>query len=335
LIDSEVLKDLNYKVTLSSKLIKSLSRAREFYKNDLNGKPHLQFLCFTLSALETLGEANNVDTLKYVSSLNKFKFRELEVNFRLASGKAPSGNLAMFHAVINLYLIRNNINVDECSIFIRDWLNYHEKSINKFGFWGSDTGFSRYRNFQNGYHQWEIFSYLNQYPSGIKDAARTVASLQDRTGHFSPYPGGGGCYDYDAAYILLTYKKIASDYMYDQKLKLLLDALILEQNDDGGFAETQSFINGINLNYKGILNHIPSTQFGVSAERFVEILKRIRHKHRKIHTHWSLYSRDWDESNLWDSWFRVLTILRIALDLGLIEGVKVNSINFPGIGHFK
>ena len=123
--------------------------------------------------------------------------------------------------------------------------------------------------------------------------------------------------------------------MYDQKLKLLLDSLILEQNDDGGFAETQSFINSINLNYKRILNHIPSTQFGVSAERFVEILKRIRHKHRKIHTHWSLYSRDWDESNLWDSWFRVLTILRIALDLGLIEGVKVNSINFPGIGHFK
>lgn len=28
-----------------------------------------------------------------------------------------------------------------------------------------------------------------------------------------------------------------------------------------------------------------------------------RPKHDRIHTHWSQYSRRWDESNLWDTWF--------------------------------
>ncbi len=334
LIDSELLKDRYFRDNLSDKLISSLYRSGEYYKNSLYDKPHLQFLCFTLSALEILGHANDKSIVKYVSSLRSFKFKDIEEYYKINTGRPPSGNMAMFHAVINLYLIRNKINMNENSIFIEDWLNYHKKNINKFGFWGNESGFCKYRNFQNGYHQWEIFSYLEEYPSGLSNAALVVASLQDKYGHFSPYPGGGGCYDYDAAYILLTHRKIYSDYTYDQHLKLLLDALIKEQNEDGGFCETKSFITNGKLNYKNILGHIPSTQFGVSFERFIEILKRTRYKHRNIHTHWSLYSRDWNESNLWDAWFRVLTIMRISHELGLIKNINFRSISFPGIGHF-
>ena len=57
-------------------------------------------------------------------------------------------------------------------------------------------------------------------------------------GHFAPYPGGGGCYDYDAIF-LLTSKYINRDANLRSSLLLIYDQLLEEQNEDGGFAENK------------------------------------------------------------------------------------------------
>ena len=36
-------------------------------------------------------------------------------------------------------------------------------------------------------------------------------------------------------------------------------------------------------------------------------------KYNSITTHWNNYNRKWDESNLWDSWFRMQTLARIEI----------------------
>ena len=40
------------------------------------------------------------------------------------------------------------------------WVEYHLKTMNKFGFWGESTNL-KHLQFQNGYHQYEILEYLN------------------------------------------------------------------------------------------------------------------------------------------------------------------------------
>ena len=67
-----------------------------------------------------------------------------------------------------------------------------------------------------------------------------------------------------------------------------------------------------------------------------EVLKRIisiqRPLHNKIKTHWTEYSRHWYESDLWDSWFRLLLIARCDIANDPKKFSDWGFINYPGIG---
>ena len=67
-------------------------------------------------------------------------------------------------------------------------------------------------------------------------------------------------------------------------------------------------------------------------ERLRQSVTLLRPKHNRIHTHWSQYSRRWNESDLWDSWFRMLTIARIDVALDPKKIVEWGFIDYPGIG---
>ena len=60
-----------------------------------------------------------------------------------------------------------------------------------------------------------------------------------------------------------------------------------------------------------------------------------RSKHNRIRTHWSHYSREWGESNLWDSWFRMATVARIQCSLDPAALSSWGFIDYPGIGHYS
>ena len=71
--------------------------------------------------------------------------------------------------------------------------------MNKYSLWGNNDFYSQY---QSSYHQYEIFNYLEIDIFDNKKLIRNIINLQDFEGHYGPYPGGGGCYDFDAIKIL-------------------------------------------------------------------------------------------------------------------------------------
>jgi len=245
------------------------------------------------------------------------------------NGAPQSGNQAMFMAIILIHA-HEYLGIDVSNLIDR-WQELHLKSMNKFGFWGQNKTMSHLQ-FQNGYHQYEILDYFQTENTLWSEAADNVAILADKDGHFSPYPGGGGCYDYDAVYILTT-AGLDSVMRHKKLLLKTAESILTEQNADGGFCESHKIrprsIDNLLLSVK----HVFSAKGDARIERLRQSVTLLRPKHNRIHGHWSQYSRRWNESDLWDSWFRMLTIARIdvALDPKRIE--EWGFIDYPGIGY--
>ena len=249
---------------------------------------------------------------------------EILKNAGTFEGIPGTGNLSMFYGIL---LIHANDNLDiKMDSEICLWKNIHIEKININGFWG-DYNSKPYLQFQNGYHQYEILDYLGI--ETIYDASKLIVNLVDDMGRYAPYPGGGSCYDYDAIYMLT--RSIPS--IHNDLLKKTLSSILLSINADNGFCESQ-FIRPLNLtNILAIISHVASSNKATFYERTRLSLTLMRPKNNRISTHWSNYSRDWYESNLWDSWFRMLTVARIRVHLGIDPIGEWGFINYPGIGY--
>jgi hypothetical protein len=303
-------------------------KARSYSKEPNSDKPYLQLLSFSLSALFILGTLKNKPLAKEVQELIPDDIEsELEQSGAL-EGKPRSGNHAMFMFIMlqhaKEYL---GMHVDN---HINNWQKLHVKFMNEFGFWGKFNSMSHLQ-FQNGYHQYEAIDYLQTENIPWSKAADNVAILADKDGHFAPYPGGGGCYDYDAIYILTG----AGSKSVSRHRGLLIRTartILSEQNVDGGFCESiyvrpRSFDNIIRSS-----KHIFTAHGQAQKERLKHSLTLLRPKHNRIHTHWSEYSRRWNESDLWDSWFRMSTIARIDVAFNPERISEWGFIDYPGIG---
>ena len=303
---------------------KCISLDRDIYSD----KGYLQLLCFTLSALSIIDTLKDDSLLEHVSPLivDKDIMSILESSGTF-TGSPGSGNLAMFYATLLIYS-RNylKLNIDES---LDNWVETHIASINSNGFWGKSDK-NLYLQFQNGYHQYEIFEYLGIKTNKENEVANFVYSLSDKIGHFAPYPGGGGCYDYDAIFALTLLEGSISDN-HKALLEKTLNTILTEQNIDGGFSETLYIRPRNIINIKAMYSHIKERPGRLRIERAKYCLTLLRPKHNNIKTHWTEYSREWSESNLWDSWFRMLTIARIDKTICLSSS-KWGFINFPGIG---
>jgi hypothetical protein len=291
-------------------------------------KPYLQLLTFTLSALRLLDTLHQDPVDAHVREvLPRDVKMELEQTGALR-GVARSGNHAMFLAILLLHA-RDYLGLNTQSQ-LDAWISLHLDTMNSFGFWGADRSMSHLQ-FQNGYHQYEILEYLGIEQAPWAKAAECVATLADGGGHYAPYPGGGGCYDYDAIFLLTG----AGDSILTRYRELLLKtarSISSEQNDDGGFAESLC-VSPLSLKtVSGIVQHGWRARGAARFERFRLGLGLLRPKNRRIHTHWSRYSREWGESNLWDSWFRMLTLARIEVAFNPKRATEWGFIDYPGIG---
>lgn len=299
-------------------------------KGELEEKPYRQLLAFSLSALSALGTLTN-DPLEdlVVEQLPQLVERELE-RLECLSGRAQSGNQAMFLAIFLLHA-RDRLGLP-VGDQIQDWIRCHLASMNQFGFWGSSRAMTALQ-FQNGYHQYEILEYLDVETGKAGTAANSVAQLADNQGHFAPYPGGGGCFDYDAVFMLTPDGEIP-DHCVAALLKRTAATLLSEQQPDGGFCESlyvrpRSPMNTVR-SMRHVLNALPNTS--AARERLRYVLALQRRKYDRIDTHWSTYSRRWNESDLWDSWFRMLALARIECAMDRQAARKWGFIDFPGIG---
>ncbi len=290
-------------------------------------KPYLQLLTFTLSALSIIDTLKNNPLEENTIFVKNIDIKRRLNLFGASKGLPKSGNFAMFYGVLLIHCKEYlNCNVESK---IDDWVDYHLKSINRFGFWGSFNSMSHLQ-FQNGYHQYEIFNYLKIENPLISNAIKNILALADENGHFAPYIGGGSCYDYDAIFILSQCKN--TNYYNDVKnfFDSNINKLIQLQNNDGGFCESKQ-VRPVDYSYFiKFINHVLASKGTARWERLRQMVTLLRPRYNRINTHWSTYSRLWNESSLWDSWFRLMAIAKID-DL-INNKSRWNYINYPGLG---
>lgn len=291
-------------------------------------KTYLQLLTFSLSALRVLDRLDD-DPLEdhVVPLLSADILADLE-RAGVFEGAAQSGNYAMFLAIL---LLHGRDALARDSDQIARWCSLHLERMNQFGFWGP-AGSMSHLQFQNGYHQYEILEYLGVPVPSWPEVADHVAALADDEGHFAPYPGGGGCYDYDAVF-MLTGAGSAAVAQHRELLLRTARSILDEQNADGGFGESQRIRPRSIHNVRRAFDHWRAGRGAARRERLRHGLTLLRHRHDRIRTHWSKYSREWGESNLWDSWFRMLTLARIDAALDPTRAAMSGFVDFPGIGH--
>lgn len=290
-------------------------------------KAFMQLLTFTLSALAALGTLERDPLADIVLPLLPDDVEAELLAQGVGEGLARSGNQAMFLGILLLHA-RHSLGVDTASA-ISQWVRFHRRTMNRFGFWGDDRSMSHLQ-FQNGYHQYELLEYLRIEDVPWNSAADAVASLADAEGHFAPYPGGGGCYDYDAVFLLTAQPELARRHA--DILAATHRSLLQEQNPDGGFCESQRIRPRSLDNLRRSWRHVADASGRARQERMRQAITLLRPRHDRMHTHWSRYSREWGESDLWDSWFRMQTLARIECAFDSSCAARWGFIDYPGIG---
>jgi len=291
-------------------------------------KPILQLLCFTLSALYIIRGELNFENQQIVKDYLNSDIKDDLIKRGVFLGAPGSGNYAMFRAVISYYSM-HTMTID-CGSQITDWINLHLKNVNKNGYWGPSNTM-QYLHFQNGYHQYEIFEALGVSEAPWTLAAGNTAIFADELGHFAPYPGGGGCYDYDAIFMLTS--PFVTDIGQSEAVKLTLKTILSEQNIDGGFCESKLLrTHSGSPRPFALISHVLKQPAQTRTTSTISGLNLYRSKHRCVWTHWCETDRFWDESNAWDTYFRLLLVARASKFLKC-PGAELFKINdFPGIG---
>jgi hypothetical protein len=316
---------------LTKAILEDIEKVRRHKDVEIQGKPYRQLLTFSLSALAGMPSASPKLLDELVAEQLPFcGIKDLE-RLGCLSGRPGSGNQAMFMAIFLLHA-KDHLAADT-GPQIEAWVEVHLRSMNRFGFWGGFYGMTHLQ-FQNGYHQHEVLEYLALDNPHLKQTLAAVRGLADHEGHFAPYPGGGGCYDYDAVFMLTPHGHIP-DEATRRVLERTASSLLAEQNPDGGFCESLQVRPRSVAQLAGFIRHAWAARGNPEAlrERLRYGLTLQRPKHNRIHTHWSRYSRGWNESDLWDSWFRMLALARIDVAMHPEHAGHWGFIDYPGIGY--
>jgi len=278
-------------------------------------KSYLQLLCFYLSY------RNYYDVYQWkgekAKEISLIPVRDYLKSHGCHTGRPGSGNFAMFLAIL-IY----NDSLNRTDSRLEEWFDFMDESMNNQGLWG--TRHITYQ-MQNGYHQYEIYNYFNREPP-VEIDFMAILQSQDVQGHFGPRIGGGGCYDFDA--VSLLSRSSNSSHIRKALLKLL-NSLILEQNIDGGFCESvyiKSYFTSIwpILKYTARNFNIPRLKSAIRFLFFYESFERLE-------THWSPSHRKFHQSDLWDTWFRLMTIYKIEARIKEIPD-RSKVFKYPGIG---
>lgn len=302
-------------------------RNKDIFPNNVNSdKNFLQLTSFSLAALETLNmfDQSIYDFLENIlpKNIESYLFEN-----KIHKGVPKSGNIAMCVFSI-LYYLDKHKKKTSYDKEINQWIEFHKKHLNKLGFYGKPN--FKHLSFQNSFHQYEIFNFL-KIKIDRQNSFEYLSKLKDKKGFFAPYFGGSGCYDYDAVVFFLHGDK-DNNKTYQLFNDLFL-SILKQQNTDGGFSDSQFLfpisLKNISFNFLHILK---SPNMHVLIERIRYIASIYLKNKEKIYTHWSIYPRRWDESNLWDTWFRLLALKLIYEKSFDCKYNKIKKINFPGIG---
>lgn len=227
---------------------------------------------------------------------------------------------------------------------LADFLLGHETF--KDGLWQSKS--RRFKGKINSlaatFHYLPFFLHKNIRVPGSENYFNYIKQIDIGNGFFS-LPRGYACIDYDVAYLIFYYVVFYNNFLIDSDreylikiLKKLNNQLYNIQNNDGGFPEygyPNSLAKSIFYLYKSFLkNHCVHS----SIWNTKKIYENHFQKNKIIYSNSSsMCGSGIHESNIFSSWFRLLTIDISNTTLVLLEDKNKTlprfTKNFPGIGY--
>ncbi len=296
-----------------------------------------QLTCFCLSALGILKS----EPLHPLSFIEQWKTPEDIKKYLIErgcdKGLPGSGNKAMFQAVFLTYeyertrdpqLLKN----------IDAWFEFHDQHQNRNGFWGKNLRSHYLYGLQNGFHQLVIYFYWKREVPKINRIVDVALMSQDRQGFFAPTPGGEACHDYDAIHILAMAHRI-TDYRKDEIevcLSKAFDAILSTHNSDGGFCQSKCKPTSWIDFFRYVPFYFSKRPSYLWYYRARACLGTLLKRENPVYA-WAEKGRGWEKSNLWDSWFRCLTLAEIDKTLNsnqILTKTRWNFHNTIGLGHF-
>ena len=294
-----------------------------------------QLTGFCLSALRIFGVESRYPIL-YVERWfdpNYMRHWLDQLNWRQCSN---SGNKAMFIAImLTAELERGNARARDG---LKSWFQWHNENAEKVtSYWGEKVECRYFQGMKGFVHQFLIYNYMECKVPNLHAATDRTLLLQQPDGLFSPMLDGGSCDDLDAIHILSCSYHFEPYRRNEIKaaLRRCLGPLLGNQNPDGGFCWAQrrklSFKDWISLTLHNIRTGDPLlTYLALRTALSGQI-----HLKKMIKTGWSSGARNWSDSSLWDTWFRVLAIAEIDTVLNPETALqRWNRINTPNFSWF-
>jgi hypothetical protein len=288
------------------------------YASEGSLKSEFQLTCFILSVKDLLGyPIESYDVLKVFKDYGNSVVQILD-NIGVKKGLRGSGNSAMFFAILAQF----DVNHTE---LISEWFDYHDSMESIWWTCNKDA----YNHWQNGYHQLMVYNFYSREVPKSKDKYNSVLKCLNRDYSFSKWPGGDGCYDYDAVYALI---------MLESNIpKVILRGIcrhITECMDVAGGVQNR-WIRAYGL----VLGTMISlTQIKVDFfTRMLSLLKFILLNKGRQKLIWSDHPRHLGGVNLWETWFRLAALRKVYVVLGYPKDKlkRYNSFKYNNIGHEK
>ena len=268
-----------------------------------------QFTYFTTIALDMLRKKtqysfiflNDLKSKKFLGEwLNKQDFR----NFWYTSNKI----MFLFYFLI---YEQERLNIDNRTLidYLFEFLDLKQDSDT--GFWGTQYGASLENGMFGASHIYLYYDYYGREINYKEKIVDNVMKLQNKYGLFgSKY--GGACEDYDAIEILSILMKHSS-YKYDLNKKAIsktYNMIRKNQNKDGGFS--------YNIDNRNIF------------EKLKDKVKQKEYFYK--YSGWENMKSNYFKSDIWGTYFRVLTIAIIDEMLNKKNDYQFYSL--PGWGYY-
>jgi len=252
-------------------------------------------------------------------------------------------NLIMF--ILNCLIYENEKENKEYINFLINWLIKNQNPQN--GYWNLGKKSTLHNQMAGAYHFLIFYTYLSKKPNYIERIIDSTLIIQNYDGLFNYAGGGGACDDLDAI-DLLCRAKFYTDYRKEdikKALKKAYFALLKNQNNDGGFcwAKRKSF------DLLKILNIINAKNFKLPIRDFIKNIKAkienqfqvifLRHRLVWYYSGIKKMKISLDKSDIWSTWFRLLSIATIEKTFPEITRNK-KSFNWnmrkkSGLGFYK
>ena len=312
--------------------LQSLNRQFPKIEDRYKSKLYLQTLCFSLNALDLLKSLDDQIVNTTIEDMSKLSVSPYLHAHGCDIGRPGSGNFALFIAQVMIFAKKLGIRNTDNSM--NDWITFHKNTMNNIGFWGPSES-RPYLQFQNGFHQYEVFSFLGVDDVPWDKCAKHVATLGQKEARFAPYPGGGACFDYDAIFFL-TSPFLSKRTEYHAILERSFKKIIASQGECGGFAETTQLDPNRLKRIAPLIVHIfsgPRLGFGERGRYAMSLLRKKNLRMRDFQ--WLDRGAGWGEANIWCTWFRIMAAQKCFNALFPENKVSSGFLSSVGVGGYN